>query len=129
MHARPHPQLLTASLVFHSMLVQVRGQHYDLVLNGVEIGGGSVRVHDATMQEYIFSKVLQVSHASLFLPVCMADSHRVSQLDENEKASFDHLLDALSCGAPPHGGIALGECTIMVIRSVIRINWCVVLRL
>jgi aspartyl-tRNA synthetase len=39
---------------------QVRGQHYDLVLNGVEIGGGSVRVHDAAMQEYIFSQVLQV---------------------------------------------------------------------
>lgn len=38
----------------------VRGQHYDLVLNGVEIGGGSVRVHDAAMQDYIFSRVLQV---------------------------------------------------------------------
>jgi tRNA synthetases class II (D, K and N) len=41
-------------------IIQVRGQHYDLVLNGVEIGGGSVRVHDAIMQEYIFSEVLQV---------------------------------------------------------------------
>ncbi len=40
--------------------IQVRGQHYDLVLNGVEIGGGSVRVHDPAMQEYIFSNVLQV---------------------------------------------------------------------
>jgi hypothetical protein len=39
---------------------QVRGQHYDLVLNGVEIGGGSVRVHDAEMQDHIFSKILQV---------------------------------------------------------------------
>lgn len=39
---------------------QIRGQHYDLVLNGVEIGGGSVRVHDADMQDYIFSKILQV---------------------------------------------------------------------
>jgi aspartyl-tRNA synthetase len=39
---------------------QVRGQHYDLVLNGVEIGGGSVRIHDPKMQEYIFSNVLQV---------------------------------------------------------------------
>lgn len=44
-----------------SCIIQVRGQHYDLVLNGVEIGGGSVRVHDAMMQEYIFSEVLQVS--------------------------------------------------------------------
>jgi len=40
---------------------------------------------------------------------------RVSQLDENEKTSFDHLLHALRCGAPPHGGIALGECRSMVV--------------
>jgi aspartyl-tRNA synthetase len=74
---------------------QVRGQHYDLVLNGVEIGGGSVRVHDAVMQEYIFSQVLQLSDA--------------------EKSSFDHLLHALKCGAPPHGGIALGFDRLMAI--------------
>jgi hypothetical protein len=43
------------------LYAQVRGQHYDLVLNGVEIGGGSVRVHDAAMQDYIFGTVLQVS--------------------------------------------------------------------
>lgn len=40
---------------------RVRGQHYDLVLNGVEIGGGSVRIHDPEMQEYVFRNVLQVS--------------------------------------------------------------------
>lgn len=40
---------------------RVRGQHYDLVLNGQEIGGGSVRVHDAGLQEYILKEVLQVS--------------------------------------------------------------------
>lgn len=44
----------------HFISLQVRGQHYDLVLNGVEIGGGSVRVHDANMQNYIFSDILQV---------------------------------------------------------------------
>ncbi|KAJ7499145.1 tRNA synthetases class II-domain-containing protein [Mycena latifolia] len=62
----------------------VRGQHYDLVLNGVEIGGGSVRVHDAGMQDYIFTDILQRRHP------------------------FSQLLHALQCGAPPHGGIALG---------------------
>ncbi|KAI0049589.1 hypothetical protein FA95DRAFT_1581649 [Auriscalpium vulgare] len=67
---------------------EVRGQHYDLVLNGMEIGGGSVRVHDAAMQDFIFSQVLQ--------------------LNDREKSSFNHLLHALKCGAPPHGGIALG---------------------
>lgn len=39
----------------------VRGQHYDLVLNGMEVGGGSVRVHDAELQKYIMEKVLEVS--------------------------------------------------------------------
>lgn len=91
-------------------IIQVRGQHYDLVLNGVEIGGGSVRVHDAMMQEYIFSEVLQVRpiNRPLRCRVWMADLRYVSQLEEHEKASFNHLLHALKCGAPPHGGIALG---------------------
>ena len=46
--------------MYTGQVEEVRGQHYDLVLNGVEIGGGSVRVHDAAMQEYIFDKILQV---------------------------------------------------------------------
>ena len=50
---------------------QVRGQHYDLVLNGVEVGGGSVRVHDAEMQDYIFSRILQVcAPAPIQQPFC-----------------------------------------------------------
>jgi len=67
----------------------VRGQHYDLVLDGQEIGGGSVRIHDAELQEYVMREVLQ--------------------LDEEEMGRFGHLLKALRCGAPPHGGMALGE--------------------
>ncbi|KAI0676923.1 hypothetical protein C8Q78DRAFT_1087030 [Trametes maxima] len=74
---------------------EVRGQHYDLVLNGVEVGGGSVRVHDVAMQEFIFSNVLQ--------------------LTTEEKASFNHLLHALRCGAPPHGGFAFGFDRLMAI--------------
>ncbi|KAF8505505.1 tRNA synthetases class II-domain-containing protein [Russula emetica] len=87
-HPFTAPAWQDVQALYDGRISEVRGQHYDLVLNGVEIGGGSVRVHDAMMQEYIFSEVLQ--------------------LDENEKASFNHLLHALSCGAPPHGGIALG---------------------
>ncbi|KAI5450214.1 aspartate--tRNA ligase msd1 [Naganishia albida] len=66
----------------------VRGQHYDLVLNGMEIGGGSVRIHDPALQEYILREILE--------------------LEEDEIARFGHLLQALKFGAPPHGGIALG---------------------
>jgi aspartyl-tRNA synthetase len=69
-------------------IANVRGQHYDLVLDGQEIGGGSVRIHDAELQEYVMREVLQ--------------------LDEGEVGRFAHLLKALRCGAPPHGGMALG---------------------
>jgi aspartyl-tRNA synthetase len=62
--------------------------HYDLVVNGVELGGGSRRIHDAAMQEFIFCDVLKM------IPERIED--------------FRHLLDALASGCPPHAGIALG---------------------
>lgn len=68
---------------------RVRGQHYDLVLNGAEVGGGSVRIHDAALQRYVMREVLK--------------------LDDEEMGRFGHLLKALEAGAPPHGGIAIGE--------------------
>ena len=55
------PRRLHLTSIVNLVIPQVRGQHYDLVLNGVEIGGGSVRVHDAAMQDCIFSQVLKVS--------------------------------------------------------------------
>ncbi|XP_068605111.1 aspartate--tRNA ligase, mitochondrial [Brachionichthys hirsutus] len=64
---------------------QVRGQHYDLVLNGSEIGGGSIRIHKASEQLHVLKNILK-EDPSLLL----------------------HLLEALDSGAPPHGGIALG---------------------
>lgn len=67
---------------------QVRAQAYDLVINGVEIGGGSVRICQRAMQE----KLLQLLG---FTP-------------EEATQQFGFLLEALSYGAPPHGGIALG---------------------
>lgn len=62
--------------------------HYDLVVNGVELGGGSRRIHDAAVQEFIFRDILQMPPERL--------------------QDFSHLLDALRSGCPPHAGLALG---------------------
>lgn len=67
---------------------KVIGEHYDLVINGVELGGGSRRIHNAEVQRFIMEKVLKMS------------PERV--------AEFSHLLEALRAGCPPHAGIALG---------------------
>jgi aspartyl-tRNA synthetase len=66
----------------------VRAKAYDLVLNGSEIGGGSVRIHSAALQSRIFQ--------------------RLGITDEEAKVRFGFFLEALEYGTPPHGGIALG---------------------
>lgn len=68
---------------------KVRGQHYDIVLNGVELGGGSIRIHQPKMQKKVFEDVLKIP----------------SDVVEER---FGYMLKAFSYGAPPHGGIALG---------------------
>lgn len=64
-----------------------RGQHYDMVMNGVEVGGGSTRIHDVDLQKYIFEEVLGI---------------------KNYMALFGHLLKAFETGCPPHAGFAIG---------------------
>jgi len=66
----------------------VRARAYDLVLNGSEIGGGSIRIHDQSIQRLVFTML--------------------GMSDEEAKARFGFFVDALEFGTPPHGGIALG---------------------
>jgi len=66
----------------------VRAQAYDVVLNGYELGGGSIRIHQQDVQAQMF-KTLGLE-------------------EEETRSKFGFLLDALSYGTPPHGGIALG---------------------
>ena len=68
---------------------KVRGQHYDIVINGVELGGGSIRIHQPDVQKTIFEEILQIP-------------------PDLVKARFGYMLEAFRYGAPPHGGIALG---------------------
>lgn len=68
---------------------KVRGQHYDVVVNGVELGGGSIRIHQPDLQKTVFEEVLQIP-------------------PEETKLRFGYMLEAFKYGAPPHGGIALG---------------------
>ena len=76
---------------------KARAKAYDLVLNGSEIGGGSIRIHDAQMQSRIF-QLLNIS-------------------DEEARLRFGFFVDALQYGTPPHGGIALGLDRIIAILS------------
>jgi aspartyl-tRNA synthetase len=67
--------------------LKVRGLQHDMVLNGYEVGGGSIRIHDPKIQNKVFDLI---------------------GFDEEQKKQFSHMLEAFSYGVPPHGGIAPG---------------------
>ena len=75
--------------LFDSDPLAVRAQHYDLVLNGYELGSGSIRNHDPEFQKKVF--------------------RRLGMTDEQIEERFGFFVEALRYGAPPHGGMALGH--------------------
>ena len=100
--ANHHP--FTLPYLAHHDLIEtdpgaVLSHSYDLVMNGLEIGGGTLRIHDADVQ----MRVLK----------------RLGHTEEGARDEFGFLLEALGFGAPPHGGIALGlDRLIMVLAGV-----------
>lgn len=84
MFTSPHPDDIK---LLDTAPRKVRGLQHDLVLNGFEVGGGSIRIHDPKLQQKIFDLI---------------------GFSENQKKQFDHMLDAFKYGVPPHGGIAPG---------------------
>jgi len=87
-HPFTRPKAEDLPLLEQKKFGEMRADAYDIVLNGVEIGGGSIRIHEPVLQAKMF-EALGVS-------------------PEDQQAKFGHLLRAFRLGAPPHGGIALG---------------------
>ena len=83
-HPFTRPMEEDLQLVYNDPL-KARGEHYDLILNGHEVAGGSIRIHESGLQRHVIKELLG--------------------LDPSE---FSHMLEALDYGCPPHGGVAVG---------------------
>jgi aspartyl-tRNA synthetase len=87
-HPFTRPKTEDLPLLERGEFGKIRAEAYDVVLNGVEIGGGSLRIHERELQQKVF--------AALGIPA------------QQQERLFRHLIEAFSFGTPPHGGIALG---------------------
>jgi aspartyl-tRNA synthetase len=102
-HPFTRPKTEDIPLLEQGEFGKVRAVAYDVVLNGVEIGGGSLRIHESDLQQKVFS-ALGIS-------------------ETQQKRLFQHLMSAFSFGAPPHGGIALGiDRLLMIITATTNIR-------
>jgi aspartyl-tRNA synthetase len=98
-HPFTQPKATTEEILNHKDPVQMLSRAYDLVINGLEVGGGSVRIHDTHMQAAIF-KLLGIS-------------------DEEAQDKFGFLLNALKYGCPPHAGMAFGlDRLVMILGNI-----------
>jgi aspartyl-tRNA synthetase len=102
-HPFTRPKTEDLPLLERGEFGKVRAEAYDVVLNGVEIGGGSLRIHERDLQQKVFA-ALGISA-------------------EQQERLFRHLIEAFSFGTPPHGGIALGiDRLLMLINNTSNIR-------